>query len=223
MSLGFNSYSQTQKSAPEKSVPEKAAPAKAKTPKEKSTKPNELSTPKEVKNEAGEMNSDEINAKWMSYMTPGQEHEMLNSQSGSWSEEISIWSHEGAEAMLSSAKVQIEMILEGRYQQSTHIGEFAGMPFHGIGLVAFDNASKKYYSSWVDNMSTGLLYTTGAMDPKTKGLVFVGEMPDFITGKMTKVREIITQTSDSEMIMEMYNTPPAGKEFLTMKIVMKKN
>ena len=110
MSLGFNSYSQTQKSAPEKAVPEKAAPAKAKTPKEKATKSNELSTPKEVKNEAGEMNSDEMNAKWMAYMTPGQEHEMLNNQSGNWSEEITIWSHEGAEPMLSSAKVQIEMI-----------------------------------------------------------------------------------------------------------------
>jgi hypothetical protein len=72
-----------------------------------------------VKNEAGEMNSDEMNAKWMAYMTPGQEHEMLNNQSGNWSEEITIWSHEGAEPMLSSAKVQIEMILEGRYQQST--------------------------------------------------------------------------------------------------------
>ncbi len=223
MSLGFNSYSQTQKSAPEKAAPEKAAPAKAATPQEKSTKSNELTTPKEAKNDAGASVDDEMNAKWMAYMTPGKEHEMLSSQSGSWSEEITIWSHAGAEPMMSDAKVKIEMILEGRYQQSTHTGEFAGMPFNGIGLVAFDNASKKYYSSWVDNMSTGLLFSTGTVDPKSKGLVFLGEQPDFITGKMMKVREVMTQSGDSDMIMEMYNTPPSGKEFMSMKIVMKKH
>ena len=218
MSLGFNSYSQTQKSASKK-----AGPVKAAAPQAKSTKSNELSTSTEAQNDVGASSIDEMNAKWMAYMTPGKEHDMLNSQAGSWSEEITIWSYAGAEPMMSNAKVKIEMILDGRYQQSTHTGDFEGMPFNGIGLVAFDNASKKYYSSWVDNRSTGLLFSTGTVDPKSKGLVFLGEQPDFITGKMMKVREVMTQSGDSEMSMEMYNTPPAGKEFMSMKIVMKKN
>ena len=125
MSLGFNSYSQTQKSASKK-----AGPVKAAAPQAKSTKSNELSTSTEAQNDVGASSIDEMNAKWMAYMTPGKEHDMLNSQAGSWSEEITIWSYAGAEPMMSNAKVKIEMILDGRYQQSTHTGEFEGMPFN---------------------------------------------------------------------------------------------
>ena len=204
-----SSYSQSTKPSSEKKAAVKESPAK----------PNPA---KKVEEAPAPVNDDELNAKWMAYMTPGQEHDALASQVGDWTEEITIWTHPGAEPTTNIAKVKIEMILGGRYQQSFHIGEFMGMPFEGVGITAFDNASKKYYSSWIDNMSTGLMFSSGTMDPKTKSIVFLGEQPDPITGKTTKMREVMTINGENEMLMEMYSTPTGAKEFLSMKILMKR-
>lgn len=207
--LGNSSYSQTKKTTPEKKVVVKEVPAKQ-------------NPPKKVEDVPSPMNEEELNAKWMAYMTPGQEHEALASEAGDWTEEITIWTHAGAEPTTSVVNVKIEMILGGRYQQSVHTGEVMGMPFEGIGITAFDNASKKYYSSWIDNMGTGLMFSAGTVDPKTKSIVFLGEQPDPITGKTTVVREVMTKKGENEMILEMYNTPHGGKEFMSMKIIMKR-
>lgn len=207
--LGYSSYSQTKKATIEKKLPAKEAPAKQ-------------NPSKKVEDIPASLSEEELNAKWMAYMTPGQEHEDLLSQVGDWTEEITIWTHAGAAPTTSIANVRIEMILGGRYQQSFHSGDVMGMPFEGIGITAFDNASKKYYSSWIDNMSTGLMFSMGTVDPKTKSIIFVGEQPDPITGKTMKIREVMTLKGANEMMMEMYNTPPDGKEFMSMKIIMKR-
>jgi len=36
-----------------------------------------------------------------------------------------------------------------------------GMPFEGMGLDGYDNASKEYISIWIDNMGTGIMYMKG--------------------------------------------------------------
>jgi hypothetical protein len=213
MSLGITSYSQSKKTPAEK-----AAPTKTEAPKETSTKSDGVTTSDDAK----AMDPEEVQTLMMAYMTPGKEHEILASQVGDWKAEITIWTHPRAEPMVNFSKVKIEMILGGRYQQSKYSGEFMGMPFEGVGITAFDNASKKYYSSWIDNMGTGLMFSSGSVDPRTNAIIFSGEQPDPITGKATKIREVLTQTGDSEFTMEMYSTPSGGKEFLSMKIVMRK-
>lgn len=214
MCLVVTSYAQTKKANPAKTTPAKTAPVKDVSP-VTDEKGKMLESPDPVK-------QDEMNAKMIAAMTPGEEHNMLAGQVGDWTEEITIWMYEGAEPVTNVAKVKIEMILGGRFQQTIHNGDFMGMPFEGLGITAYDNVSKKYYATWMDNMSTGLMYSTGVMNPKTKALHYMGEQADPITGKTVKIREVLTQVSEGEMHLEMYSTPSSGKEFLSMSIIMKR-
>ena len=214
MCLVLTAYSQTKKAAPAKSAPSKTAPAKADPAKENPAR--------KLDDSPVHVNQDEINAKMMVAMTPGEEHNMMASQVGEWTEEITIWMHEGAEPVKNQAKVNIEMILDGRFQKSSHTGDFMGMPFEGVGITGFDNVSKKYCSTWIDNLSTGIMFTTGTMNLKTKAIQYFGEQADPISGKTMKIREVMTQVSDSEMHFEMYSTPQGGKEFRSMQIIMKR-
>ncbi|MFN0188973.1 MAG: DUF1579 domain-containing protein [Bacteroidia bacterium] len=212
--LAFTAFSQTKKTAPTKAAPAKAAPAKSNPAKED---PN-----KKMVDAPAPASQDEINAKMAAAMTPGEEHNALGSQVGDWTEEITIWMHEAAEPVTNQAKVKIEMILGGRFQQTIHTGDFMGMPFEGVGVTGYDNVSKKYYSTWIDNMSTGIMYSTGTMNIKIKAIEFYGEQADPITGKTVKIREVLAQVSEGEMHLEMYSTPSGGKEFMSMKIIMKR-
>ena len=40
-----------------------------------------------------------------------------------------------------------------------------GMPFEGIGRTGYDNVTGKYWSTWIDNMSTGCYLHTEPATP----------------------------------------------------------
>ncbi len=156
---------------------------------------------------------------WMEYMTPGDVHKMLAKSDGEWDEEISMWMAPDAPAQKNKAICVNKMILGGRYQSSTHTGSFNGMPFEGISTVAFDNAKKKFITTWVDNMGTGIMIMEGNWDEKTKTLHTKGKQTDPMSGKDMDIRETFQIIDDNTQKIEMFMTPVGGKEFKTMEIL----
>ncbi|MEO8148857.1 MAG: DUF1579 domain-containing protein [Bacteroidia bacterium] len=154
---------------------------------------------------------------WMAYMTPGPMHEMLAKCNGDWKEDITMWMAPGAPPTKSTSVCSNTMILGGRYQQSTHKGDFNGMPFEGISTVAYDNALKMYISTWIDNMGTGIMYMKGTFNEKNHMLTSTGKMVDPMTGKEINVRETFKFVDDNKQVMEMFETRE-GKERKTMEI-----
>jgi hypothetical protein len=154
---------------------------------------------------------------WMAYMTPGAMQEMLAKSNGDWNEEVTMWMAPGAPPMKSTAMATNTMILGNRYLQSKSTGTFNGMPFEGTGITAYDNAKKVFMSTWIDNMGTGIMYSEGKYDEKTKTVNYTGDMVDPMSGKSEKFRETFKMTDDNNQVMEMYSTKD-GKEFKTMEI-----
>jgi len=67
-------------------------------------------------------------------------------------------------------------------------------------------------------MGTGLMCLQGPYDPKTKTITLRGKMVDPMSGLDTDVRETFKIVDDKHQVMEMYNTPPKGKETKSMEI-----
>jgi Protein of unknown function (DUF1579) len=157
---------------------------------------------------------------WMEYMTPGDVHKMLAKSDGEWNEEISMWMAPGAPPQKSNATCVNKMILGGRYQSSTHTGSFSGMPFEGISTVAYDNAKKKFITTWIDNMGTGIMVMEGSWDEKTKTLHTKGKQTDPMSGKDMDVRETFQIIDDNTQKIEMFMTNAGAKEFKSMEILL---
>lgn len=162
---------------------------------------------------------DEMMKAWMAYMTPGDVHKMMSSWDGTWSEDITMWMSPGAEAMKSKSSCTNSMIMGGRYQQNVHKGEFGGMPFEGMGTLAYDNGKKIFMSTWIDNMGTGMMMLEGPWDAKTNSCTLTGKQYDPVSGKDMMVREVFTVMDDKKHKMEMYMTPSGGKEYKSMEII----
>lgn len=114
------------------------------------------------------------------------------------------------------------MIFGGRYQSTTHKGNMMGMPFEGMSITGYDNATKKFVSTWVDSWSTGIMNMSGDWNAGTKTLTMTGTMPDICRpGKMCSLKEVITVVDDNTQKMEMYGPDnKTGKEFKMMEINM---
>lgn len=157
---------------------------------------------------------------WMEYATPGEMQKMLAQSDGNWVGETTMWMENGSQPMMSKSEAANKMIFDGRYQMSTHKGDMMGMPFEGISIVGYDNSKKKFVSSWIDNMGTGIMNMEGVWNASTKSIEFKGKMTDpSRPGKECNVREVFTFIDDNTQKMEMYG-PDAktGKEFKTMEI-----
>lgn len=154
--------------------------------------------------------------------TPGAEHKRMAAVAGSWTYTMKMWMAPGQQPMESSGTMEASTLFGGRYVQSTYKGSMMGMAFEGHALEGYDNVKQEYFSTWVDNMSTGVMISSGkCSDPDCKVVTMNAEMPDPATGKPTKFREVTTHVDKDNMKFEMFVDPGQG-EFKTMEMQLKR-
>lgn len=159
---------------------------------------------------------------WQAYMTPSEVHKMLASWSGTWDGDITMWMQPGAPPQTSKGKAVYQSVLNGLYLSSVHTGNMMGMPFEGRNMVGYDNHKKLVFSSWVDNMGSGVMNMEGPWDPASKTITLTGKMVDPSSSQEITVREVLKIIDDNNQVMEMYAPGPDGKEFKTMEIKSKR-
>jgi hypothetical protein len=158
--------------------------------------------------------------KMMEYGTPGAMHTMMKSWNGNWNTESTMWEYEGAAPQKSNGSAVNTMNMGDRYQSTKFSGDMMGMPFEGMSIVGYDNATKKFVSSWVDTWSTGIMNLSGNWDDASKSMTLSGKMPDICRpGKECSMKEVYKVADDNTHMMEMYGPDPkTGKEMKMMEI-----
>ena len=149
---------------------------------------------------------------------PGDPHKVLNGMTGTWDAKVTTWMMPGSDPMVMQGTSVNTWVMGGRYMEQRFKGDFMGMPFEGIGYTGYDNVKKQYWGTWMDNMSTGMMMTTGTMTEPGKTWTFTGMMPDPMTGKDMKIDEKITIADADHHSIEMWGPGPDGNPYKTMQI-----
>tara|TARA_R110002012_G_scaffold11955_5_gene53479 strand:- start:13427 stop:14083 length:657 start_codon:yes stop_codon:yes gene_type:complete len=168
------------------------------------------------------MDSIAMQKAWEAYMTPGEPHERMAADVGTWNDELTFWMGPDAPPEKATATDEVKMIMGGRYQESTTTGEMMGMSFEGRSTLAYDNATNEYISTWIDNMGTGLAVMRGKYDDASKKTTLMGTMVDPMSGKEKQMKQVYTFVDDDTRKIEMYEVGTDGKENKTMEIIMKR-
>jgi hypothetical protein len=148
--------------------------------------------------------------------TPGDAHKNLNALVGSWNTKVTMWMVPGADPMTMDGTSETRWVMGGRYLEERFAGNFMGMPFEGLGYSGYDNVKKQYWGTWMDNMSTGMMMSTGAYDGKA--WTFKGTMADPMTGKDSTIDQKVTFADADHHMMEMWGPAPDGKIYKSMEI-----
>ncbi|MGH7572845.1 MAG: DUF1579 domain-containing protein, partial [Gemmatimonadota bacterium] len=119
----------------------------------------------------------------------------------------------------STGTLSAEMTMDGRYLVENWDGTAMGQPFKGRGTTGYDNFNEEYISTWIDNMSTGIMVSTGQYDPEQDALVTTGTFDDIMTGEKDKTMRGVQKILDDNTIhFEMYMPGPDGEEFKAMEV-----
>jgi len=180
---------------------------------------------KKEKAATGQPSEAEMMAMMTEMAKPGENHKMLQEGVGSWTYTVKMWMSPDAPAMESSGTSVGRSVFDGRYLLTEHTGKMqmpgadgkmTDMEFKGMATEGYDNAKKKFVSSWIDNMGTGVMHMEGTYDPGTKTLTYAGEY-EMMPGMKTKVRETIKFTDKNHRTFEFYEDR-GGKEVKTMEL-----
>ena len=158
---------------------------------------------------------------WQAYATPGEPHKLMADETGNWNCEMTFWYEPDAKPEKASSTANVKMILGGRYQETNFQGKIMGQPFEGKSTLAYNNASKEYTTTFIDNMGTGMMVAVGKYDEKSKSMELKGDVVNPVSSKKTPYREIYTIVDATTRKMEMFDVKN-GKEYKSMEIVMKK-
>lgn len=151
--------------------------------------------------------------------SPGPNHKMLEPFVGEWKAVVKFWMEPGAEPSQSEGSASARMIMDGRWLQEDFTGDFAGMPFKGMGMTGYDPFKKKYVSTWIDSMSTTMMTQEGAVDSDGKVFTYTGKSFDPFMNMETTTKTVLTVDSHDQHTMKMYMITPDGAEMQTMEIV----
>lgn len=160
---------------------------------------------------------EEMNKAWTAYMTPGPMHELLSKGTGEWTSKITMWMDPSQPPTESTGTSEIKSILGGRYFEGTHKMDFNGMEMNGQEISGYDNAKKKFFSTWIDNFGTGVMYLEGTYDEGTQTFTYHGNSVDPMTGQDVPVKQTVKHIDADHSHMEMFMTDK-GQEFKTMEI-----
>lgn len=153
----------------------------------------------------------------MKAVSPGEHHAHMKKLVGEFDYTITMVMP-GMPAQEYKGHRSAKMVMGDRYLDETYTGTFMGMPFEGHGTMAYDNVQKKYLSTWIDNMGTGIMFANGTCANNGTEWTMSGEMADPQTGKMTPERSVTKLVDADHMTMEMYGPGPDGKEMKMMTI-----
>jgi len=160
---------------------------------------------------------------YMKLIQPGEHHKHLGNLNGRWKTTGQMM-NPGQPPIAMSGTMEASWILGGRYLQEVHTGNFMGQAFEGRSLDGYDNMAHQYFSTWVDNMGTGVMVFRGSCDDPCKVLTETAEGPDPMTGKVVKTKSVTTFVDPDTYRFEMYTVgaAPDGKDTKVMEMVAKR-
>jgi hypothetical protein len=154
--------------------------------------------------------------------TPGQMHAHLAKDVGTWKVKTKSWMAPKTDAIESAGTSKVSPLMDGRYVMAELTAEMPGMgPFNGLGIYGYDNLTKQFVASWIDNAATSIMHGTGELsaDGKTLTWKYQGTCP--LTKKPIVMREVDTIIDANTKKMEMFGPyPKTGEEFKMMEIVL---
>lgn len=148
---------------------------------------------------------------------PGAPHKLLSSMAGSWNTKTRSWIEPGAPPDESAGVCEQKMILGGRFLQQECTGQMMGSAFNGIGFTGYDNHTKKFVSTWIDNMGTAVYLFEGPASADGKSFTQRCRYDDPVRGPM-EWRSVCKLVDANTISFEMFGTALGGAEEKMMEM-----
>lgn len=158
-------------------------------------------------------------AAWARMNMPGPMHEHFRPLVGTWLAVGRAFCDPQGPPQESTGTMRTDLLMGGRYLHSTYTDNSKQHPFSGILILAYNNILGRYESTWIDSMSTGVMFSTGSADPMGRVFTLIAEVPDPATGMSRRIKSVTSIINHDRNTYHMYEIMPGGSERMTLDVV----
>lgn len=151
-------------------------------------------------------------------MTPGEAQKRLEPMIGTFAVTVLVWPSPGKPPLEYKGGAVNTWVLGGRYVQTMLAAVMDGEAFDGIGYYGFDNATKTYQASWMDNGSTAIAWYRGAMDKAGRSAALKSVQATSDNGKPLEIELRVSIAEGGDHVTQMWGAPTGGRAFKMMEL-----
>jgi hypothetical protein len=151
-------------------------------------------------------------------MTPGAGQKRLESMIGNFDVTVLVWTGPSKPPLEYRGSAVNTWTLGGRYVQTMLSAVMDGDTFDGIGYYGFDNASKTYQASWMDNGSTAIGWYRGKLDKSGRSAVLKSVQATSAGGKPLEFELRVSIAESGDHVTQLWGAPTGGKAFKMMEL-----
>jgi len=148
----------------------------------------------------------------------GPHHELMAKHAGTFDVAIKSWMDPAAPPVESKGVAVRTMHMGGRIMHEEFQADMMGMPFTGLSRSGYDNVSGKFWSTWTDSMSTGIMVSEGECD-ENFNCTYIGTYNDPIKNGPVTNRYVSKWMSPDEQSFAMYGPGRDGTEVKMMEMI----
>lgn len=153
---------------------------------------------------------------------PGVAHKVLEPLVGQWTYTMTHKMAADAPEQMSEGTSNIEWILGGRFlqQKVSSTLDMGGQTinYEGIGTIGHDNVKGRYMTSWMDNMSTGIMTAVAEYDEAAATLKEKGSYSCPMKGRDVNFTSELKIIDNDHFSYTMYETDEGGTTYKMMDI-----
>ncbi len=156
---------------------------------------------------------------------PGANHHLLAELVGTWDIKVTFWMAPGAPPSTSTGTAVRKSIMGGRYfvmdtkakmQMPGPDGKMQPVDYQGMEVDGYDNMKGKFFTTWMDNMGTGLLQADGSYDPASTTFTYHAD-EEVAPGTTMKARGTVKVIDKDHYVFDWFEAQ-GGKEEKSMEI-----
>lgn len=155
---------------------------------------------------------------WMKAAQPGEHHAHLEALIGLWTIHTKWRYTPDAPWEESTGTAEFKWIMGRRYIIEKIVSPMGDQKFEGMGILGYDNTTKKHFSTWIDNMSTTLMTSEGTCDASGKVVTLYGTHTDPMTGGKKKQKTVSRIINDDKHVFEIFDRAEDGKEYQSLVV-----
>lgn len=159
---------------------------------------------------------------WEKAGTPGEKHKWIEQFEGEWQASVVEYGMDGKPGAPEKGTMSNKMALGGRFAMMEFKGRAHGKFFYGHGMLGYNNTEKRFENTWVDSMSSNIMFMTGTTDSAGRVLTMAGECMDPMSKQKCTMREVTTIVDKNTMKSDFYMTMPGAPEAKMMEITYTK-
>lgn len=149
-------------------------------------------------------------------MKPGKMHQLLYKMVGTWNGKVKLRLQAGVPPLEFTTESVYETIDNGLHLRGKTAGNIMGMPFTGHEHFGYNNPTRKFFVTWIDNLGSGIQFLEGNYDEAAKTFTYTGNTTDPL-GQPVKITRTLKFLSDTETHYEFF-TEQNGQKSKAMEI-----